>query len=103
MNYFLLYYLFDFLLKFYLPSNASKITPTVYLGLSNADIQLKTFNRSGSDILMMSHQRNWGGTVGMGLNYDLSNDTAISLDYSWTAYEKNEEQVTSGPAPANTR
>ena len=93
----------DLGVKFYLPSNASKITPTVYLGLSNADIQLKTFNRSGSDILMMSHQRNWGGTVGMGLNYDLNNDTAISLDYSWTAYEKNEEQVSTFPEFAKSR
>lgn len=93
----------DLGVKFYLPSNASKITPTVYLGLSNADIQLKTFNRSGSDILMMSHQRNWGGTVGMGLNYDLNNDTAISLDYSWTAYEKNEEQVSTVPEFAKSR
>jgi len=87
----------DLGVKFYLPSNASKITPTVYLGLSNADIQLKTFNRTGSAITMISHQRNWGATAGLGLNYDLNNNTAISLDYSWTAYEKNEEQVsTSG-------
>ena len=80
--------------KFYLPSNASKITPTIYFGVSNADIQFKTFDRTaGSAITMMSHQRNWGATAGLGLNYDLNNDTAISLDYSWTAYEKNEEQV----------
>ena len=85
----------DLGVKFYLPSNASKITPTVYLGLSNADIQLKSFNRTGSAITMMSHQRNWGGTAGLGLNYDLNNNTAISLDYSWTAYEKNSEFINS--------
>ena len=89
--------------KFYLPSNASKITPTIYFGVSNADIQFKTFNRTGSAITMMRHQRNWGGTVGMGLNYDLNNDTAISLDYSWTAYEKNEEQISTFPEFAKSR
>ena len=93
----------DLGVKFYLPSNASKITPTVYLGLSNADIQLKTFNRTGSAITMISHQRNWGATAGLGLNYDLNNDTAISLDYSWTAYEKNEEQVDTAGSRTNSR
>jgi len=81
----------DLGVKFYLPSNASKITPTIYFGVSNADIQLKTFKLAGAQ--MMSHQRNWGGTVGLGLNYDLNNNTAISLDYSWTAYEKNSEFI----------
>ena len=90
--------------KFYLPSNASKITPTIYFGVSNADIQFKTFDRTaGIPITMMSHQRNWGVAAGLGLNYDLNNDTAISLDYSWTAYEKNEEQVTTFPEYANSR
>ena len=90
--------------KFYLPSNASKITPTIYFGVSNADIQFKTFDRTaGNSITMMSHQRNWGATAGLGLNYDLNNDTAISLDYSWTAYEKNEELVTTFPESAKSR
>jgi opacity protein-like surface antigen len=90
--------------KFYLPSNASKITPTIYFGVSNADIQLKTFyRRAGANFAMMSHQRNWGATAGLGLNYDLNNDTAISLDYSWTAYEKNEEEVDSSPSFAKSR
>ena len=90
--------------KFYLPSNASKITPTIYFGVSNADIQLKTFyRRAGANFAMMSHQRNWGATAGLGLNYDLNNDTAISLDYSWTAYEKNEEQISTFPEFAKSR
>ena len=90
--------------KFYLPSNASKITPTIYFGVSNADIQFKTFDRTaGNPITMMSHQRNWGATAGLGLNYDLNNDTAISLDYSWTAYEKNEEQISTFPEFAKSR
>ena len=93
----------DLGVKFYLPSNANKITPTIYFGVSNADIQSKVFNRTGSNIGMMSHQRNWGATAGLGLNYDLNNNTAISLDYSWTAYEKNEEQVTTFPEYANSR
>ena len=80
--------------KFYLPSNASKITPTIYFGVSNADIQLKVFDRTaGNPITMMRHQRNWGVAAGLGLNYDLNIDTAISLDYSWTAYEKNSEFI----------
>ena len=83
----------DLGVKFYLPSNASKITPTIYFGVSNADIQIKTFKLAGAQ--MMSHQRNWGGTAGLGLNYDLNNNTAISLDYSWTAYEKNSEFINS--------
>ena len=81
----------DLGVKFYLPSNASKITPTIYFGFSNADIQLKIFKAPGFQ--MMSHQRNWGATAGLGLNYDLNNNTAISLDYSWTAYEKNSEFI----------
>jgi len=81
----------DLGVKFYLPSNASKITPTIYFGVSNADIQIKTFKLASAQ--MMSHQRNWGGTAGLGLNYDLNNNTAISLDYSWTAYEKNSEFI----------
>ena len=83
----------DLGVKFYLPSNASKITPTIYFGVSNADIQIKTFKLPSAQ--MMSHQRNWGATAGLGLNYDLNNNTAISLDYSWTAYEKNSEFINS--------
>jgi opacity protein-like surface antigen len=93
----------DLGVKFYLPSNANKITPTIYFGVSNADIQLKTLNRTGSAITMMSHQRNWGATAGLGLNYDLNNNTAISLDYSWTAYEKNEEQISTFLERTNSR
>ena len=90
----------DLGVKFYLPSNASKITPTLYLGVSNADIQLKSIRGPGS---MMSHQRIWGGTAGMGLNYDLNNDTAISFDYSWTAYQRKQEQVITDPEFAHSR
>ena len=94
----------DLGVKFYLPSNANKITPTIYFGVSNADIQFKTFDRTAGDpITMMSHQRNWGATAGLGLNYDLNNDTAISLDYSWTAYEKNEEEVSTFSEFAKSR
>ena len=80
----------DLGVKFYLPSNASKITPTVYLGVSNADIQKKVLY-GGSPGNQTEHQRNWGATAGLGLNYDVNKNTAISLDYSWTAYEKNIE------------
>jgi opacity protein-like surface antigen len=93
----------DLGVKFYLPSNANKITPTIYFGVSNADIQLKSLNRTGSAVTMMSHQRNWGATAGLGLNYDLNNNTAISLDYSWTAYEKNEEQIDTALNRTNSR
>lgn len=43
---------------------------------------------------MMSHQRNWGAAAGASLNYPLKEyNVDISLDYSWTAYEKNIEQI----------
>jgi hypothetical protein len=43
---------------------------------------------------MMSHQRNWGAAAGASLNYPLKEyNVDISLDYSWTAYERNIEQV----------
>jgi len=81
--------------KIYLPVEYNNITPAIYLGLSNADIQLKSINRSGSSgIAMMSHQRNWGAAAGASLNYPLKEyNVDISLDYSWTAYERNIEQV----------
>ena len=84
----------DLGVKIYLPVEYNSITPAIYLGLSNADIQLKSFNRSGSNITMMSHQRNWGAAAGASLNYPLKEyNVDISLDYSWTAYERNIEQV----------
>jgi hypothetical protein len=84
----------DLGVKIYLPVNYNNITPAIYLGLSNADIQLKTFNRTGSNITMMSHQRNWGAAAGASLNYPLKEyNVDISFDYSWTAYERNVEQI----------
>jgi hypothetical protein len=85
----------DLGVKIYLPANYNNITPAIYLGLSNADIQLKSFNRTGANgIAMMSHQRNWGAAAGASLNYPLKEyNVDISLDYSWTAYERNIEQV----------
>ena len=76
--------------KFYLPLVYNAITPTVYLGVSNADIQKKVLYGvlPGNQT---EHQRNWGAAAGLGLNYDVNKNTAISLDYSWTAYEKNIE------------
>lgn len=77
--------------KIYLPLAYNNITPAIYLGVSNADIQLKTFRGGGP---MMSHQRNWGAAAGASLNYPLKEyNVDISLDYSWTAYERNIEQV----------
>ena len=84
----------DLGVKIYLPVEYNNITPAIYLGVSNADIQLKSFNRTGTAITMMSHQRNWGAAAGASLNYPLKEyNSDISLDYSWTAYEKNIEQV----------
>ncbi len=80
----------DLGLKLYLPSNDSKITPTIYFGVSNADTQTMFGGYS------YGQQRNWGATAGLGLNYDLNNNTAISLDYSWTAYEKNRVEIEPG-------
>ena len=39
----------------------------------------------------------------MGLNYDLNNDTAISFDYTWTAYERNIEETDTGPTSTTSR
>ena len=94
----------DLGVKIYLPVNYNNITPAIYLGLSNADIQLKTFNRTGSNITMMSHQRNWGAAAGASLNYPLKEyNVDISLDYSWTAYERNIEQVSTLPEFTGSR
>ena len=85
----------DLGVKIYLPVNYNNITPAIYLGISNADIQIKTFNKTGSGpSTVMSHQRNWGTAAGASLNYPLKEyNVDISLDYSWTAYERNIEQV----------
>jgi len=85
----------DLGVKIYLPVNYNNITPAIYLGVSNADIQLKTFNKTGSRVLsVMSHQRNWGTAAGASLNYPLKEyNVDISLDYSWTAYERNIEII----------
>ncbi|MEY2728573.1 MAG: hypothetical protein RJA93_649, partial [Pseudomonadota bacterium] len=40
-------------------------------------------------------QRNWGAAAGASLNYPLKEyNVDISLDYSWTAFERNIEQIT---------
>ena len=85
----------DLGVKIYLPVNYNNITPAIYLGVSNADIQLKTFNKTGDGVLtVMSHQRNWGTAAGASLNYPLKEyNVDISLDYSWTAYERNIEII----------
>jgi len=85
----------DLGVKIYLPVEYNNITPAIYLGLSNADIQLKSINRTGlAGVAMMSHQRNWGAAAGASLNYPLKEyNVDISLDYSWTAYERNIEKV----------
>jgi len=94
----------DLGVKIYLPANYNNITPAIYFGLSNADIQLKTFNRTGTNITMMSHQRNWGAAAGASLNYPLKEyNVDISLDYSWTAYERNAEQVSTVPEFTGSR
>ena len=78
--------------KIYLPLVYNDITPTVYFGVSNADIQKRLLYGDEAGVgNITEHQRNWGATAGLGLNYDVNKNTAISLDYSWTAYEKNIE------------
>ena len=94
----------DLGVKIYLPVEYNNITPAIYLGVSNADIQLKTFNRTGSAIAMMSHQKNWGAAAGASLNYPLKEyNIDISLDYSWTAYERNIEQISTFPEWSGSR
>jgi len=92
-----------------LPVNYNNITPAIYLGLSNADIQLKTFDKGNLVPAVMNHQRNWGAAVGASLNYPLKEyNVDISLDYSWTAYERNIEIINGldngrGTESANSR
>lgn len=94
----------DLGVKIYLPVEYNNITPAIYLGVSNADIQLKTFNRTGVAITMMSHQRNWGAAAGASLNYPLKEyNVDISLDYSWTAFERNIEQISTENEFAGSR
>jgi hypothetical protein len=94
----------DLGVKIYLPVEYNNITPAIYLGLSNADIQLKIIKRTGSNIGMMSHERNWGAAAGASLNYPLKEyNVDISLDYSWTAYEKNIENVSTLGERASSR
>ena len=84
----------DLGVKIYLPVNYNNITPAIYLGLSNADIQLKTFDKEDLLPAVMNHQRNWGAAAGASLNYPLKEyNVDISLDYSWTAYERNIEII----------
>jgi hypothetical protein len=85
----------DLGVKIYLPVNYNNITPAIYLGLSNADIQLKSFDKEGGSVpAVMNHQRNWGAAAGASLNYPLKEyNVDISLDYSWTAYERNVEII----------
>ena len=53
---------------------------------------------------MMSHQRNWGAAAGASLNYPLKEyNVDISLDYSWTAYERNIEQIETLPDITGSR
>ena len=90
----------DLGVKIYLPVEYNNITPAIYLGLSNADIQLKSLNRGGGNVTMMSHQRNWGAAAGASLNYPLKEyNVDISLDYSWTAYEGNIEKISTADEP----
>ena len=99
----------DLGVKIYLPVNYNNITPAIYLGLSNADIQLKTFDKGNLVPAVMNHQRNWGAAVGASLNYPLKEyNVDISLDYSWTAYERNIEIINGldngrGTESANSR
>ena len=96
----------DLGVKIYLPVNYNNITPAIYLGISNADIQIKTFNKTGSGAsAVMSHQRNWGTAAGASLNYPLKEyNVDISLDYSWTAYERNIEIINgNGSESADSR
>jgi hypothetical protein len=95
----------DLGVKIYLPANYNNITPAIYFGLSNADIQLKGFNKTNNLFgAMMSHQRNWGAAAGASLNYPLKEyNVDISLDYSWTAYERNVEQVSTVPEFTGSR
>ena len=70
--------------------------PAIYIGVANADIELKTNYRIGSvlgppfnDPVYSSHDRIWGKTIGASLNRKLQTlNFDVSLDYTWTTFEE---------------
>ena len=77
--------------KFFLPMSYNEIIPAIYIGVANADIELKTNKRSGLALgpLYSSHDRIWGKTIGASLNRKLQTlNFDVSLDYTWTTFEE---------------
>ena len=77
--------------KFFLPMSYNEIIPAIYIGVANADIELKTNVRSGAaaTTLYSSHDRIWGKTIGASLNRKLQTlNFDVSLDYTWTTFEE---------------
>ena len=66
--------------------------PAIYIGVANADIELKTNTRSSGlavTTLHSSHDRIWGKTIGASLNRKLQTlNFDVSLDYTWTTFEE---------------
>ena len=77
--------------KFFLPMSYNETIPAIYIGVANADIELKTNVRSGAaaTTLYSSHDRIWGKTIGASLNRKLQTlNFDVSLDYTWTTFEE---------------
>jgi hypothetical protein len=77
--------------KFFLPISYNETIPAIYIGVANADIELKTNTRSGgaATSLYSSHDRIWGKTIGASVNRKLQTfNFDVSLDYTWTTFEK---------------
>ena len=77
--------------KFFLPMSYNETIPAIYIGVANADIELKSSVRSGAaaTTLYSSHDRIWGKTIGASLNRKLQTlNFDVSLDYTWTTFEE---------------
>ena len=75
--------------KFFLPMSYNETIPAIYIGVANADIELKTSSSVAVTTLYASHDRIWGKTIGASLNRKLQTlNFDVSLDYTWTTFEK---------------
>ena len=74
--------------KFFLPMSYNETIPAIYIGVANADIELKTSSSVAVTTLYASHDRIWGKTIGASLNRKLQTlNFDVSLDYTWTTFE----------------
>ena len=77
----------EFGIKGYLPVDIAGIVPAIYIGAASADINIDSENTT-EDIYRYESKRTMGAAAGVSLNKDLSDTTAISLDYKHTMFDR---------------